>query len=209
MAQHPWALGLGLAALLPASAAEWTWNWRPAAGDPPARATVATFKYGKSWLTPWKLTTGPSGVRSFAVPFLARYHFTDAPPGVTGGKPLSFVGSVSVIASGTGFNDANLNWEDLKALQEAGWGVLNHSFDHRGRGWDGAAGQLSDAAVREDAFWSQTMLAAACPAAGHPLGWPMPTATPTTTAAEPWPKWELGSPRASAAAARGRSPVQP
>lgn len=149
-----------LAALLPASAAQWSYEWTPAPGDGPVSAAITPFKHGKSWAYAIEIDDGPKWVRTFAVPFLAGYHYTDAPPGVAGGKALPFVASVSAIAGSTGFNDANVNWDDLVALQQAGWGIMNHSFDHRGRSWDGPAGELSDEAVREDAFWSQAVFAA-------------------------------------------------
>jgi hypothetical protein len=101
---------------------------------------------------------------------LSQYYYTDAPSGVPGGKKKPFVGSVAVIVGNTGNNDASLNWDDLKALIESGWGVMNHSFDHRANDWSGASAKLTDAQVREDAFWSQTILAAKLPGGRAPTG---------------------------------------
>jgi hypothetical protein len=147
----------------PGRGAEWTWQWTPAPEGAKPAAVVEPFKYGKRWAYAVEIDDGPMWVRSFAVPFLAGYHFTDAPPGVAGGKAMPLVGSVAVIAGVTGYNRANLDWDDLRAVMAAGWGVMNHSFDHRGRDWDGPAGQLSDEAVRQDAFWSQALFAAHLP----------------------------------------------
>jgi hypothetical protein len=152
-------LPLLLAAIIPASAAEWSWTWKPAPGDKSASASITACKYGKSWAYAVEIDDGPKWARSFAVPFLARHHFTDAPPGMAGGKALPFVGSVAAVASAVGFNDSNVNWDDLKALTEAGWGVMNHSFDHRGLHWQ-ESGKLNDREVADDAYWSQTILAA-------------------------------------------------
>jgi len=152
-----------------AGAVEWTWTWTPAVGDKPATATVATFKYGKDWAYAIELDDGPKWVRSFAVPFLAAHAYTDAPPGVAGGKRLPFVGSVAAIIASTGFNSANVDWDDLRALGEAGWGVMNHSFDHRGYHWE-EKGKLDDRAVAEDAFWSQALFAAGLPGGRAPTG---------------------------------------
>jgi hypothetical protein len=162
-------LPLLLAAIIPASAAEWSWTWKPAPGDKTASASITTCKYGKSWAYAVEIDDGPKWVRSFAVPFLARHHFTDAPPGVAGGKALPFVGSVAAVVGAVGFNDSNVDWDDLKALSEAGWGVMNHSFDHRGLHWQ-ESGKLNDREVADDAYWSQTILAAGLPGGRAPTG---------------------------------------
>lgn len=157
-----------LAAGTSLAAAEWTWTWTPAAGDPAPTATVTTFKYGKDWAYAIEIDDGPKWVRSFAVPFLAGHHFTDAPPGVAGGRPMPFVGSVAAIGAAVGNNSANVDWDDLKALLDAGWGVMNHSYDHRGRSWGDPSGQMSDAEIVEDAFWSQAVFVANLPGGRTP-----------------------------------------
>lgn len=140
-------------------AAEWTWTWTPAAGDAPPSAAATAFKYGKDWAYAVEIDDGPKWVRDFAVPFLAAHAFTDAPPGIAGGRRLPFVGSVAAVVANIGFNDAHVSWDDLRALREAGWGVMNHSFDHRGYHWK-PEGRLDDDAVAVDAWWSQALLAA-------------------------------------------------
>jgi hypothetical protein len=148
---------------------DWTWSWTPAAGDMSVSAAVSPFKYGKDWAYAIEIDDGPKWVRTFAVPFLAAYSFTDAPPGVPGGRRIPFVASVATVAASTGFNSASVDWADLRALVDAGWGVMNHSFDHRGKHWEEAA-KLDDRAVTEDAYWSQTLLAAGLPGLRAPSG---------------------------------------
>ncbi|HWI55690.1 MAG TPA: polysaccharide deacetylase family protein, partial [Bacillota bacterium] len=155
---------------LSASAVQWTWTWQPAPGEPVPTAEVCAFKYGKAWAYALEIDDGPKWVRSFAVPFLAQYHYTDAPPGVPGGVRRPFVGSVSVIVAAIGNNPTAVSWDDLNALLDSGWGVMNHSFDHRANSWSGEAAKLNDAQVREDAFWSQAILAAKLPGGRAPTG---------------------------------------
>jgi hypothetical protein len=155
----------------PLSTAKWTWTWKPAPGEnlPPA-AEVCTFKYGKRWAYSIEIGDGPKWVASFAVRFLSQYHYTDAPPGVPGGAERPFVGFAAVIVGATGNNDSLLNWDDLKVLLDAGWGVMNHSFDHHANDWSGASALLNDQQALEDAFWSQTLLAAWLPGGRAPSG---------------------------------------
>jgi hypothetical protein len=155
---------------IPVSAVEWSWTWPPGTGDQTPTAEICTFKYGKTWAYAIEIDDGPKWVRPFAVPFLADYHYTDAPPGVAGGNRRPFVGSIAVIVGSTGNNDSAANWDDLAALLQAGWSVMNHSFDHRANGWSGPAAQLTDQQAREDAFWSQAILAAKLPGGRAPTG---------------------------------------
>ena len=137
--------------------AEWSWSWKATASAP--RAEICPFKYGKQWAYAIEIDDGPKWAHPFAVPFLAEYTFTDAPPGVTGGKVQPFVGGLAVIVNAVGANDTIVNWDDLKAMSAAGWGVLNHSLSHSGRSWGDEAGRLSDEQIKEDGFWSQALIA--------------------------------------------------
>ncbi len=165
-------LGIVLSWLFTVStaAADWSWTWQSGPADKTPTAEICTFKYAKTWAYAVEIDDGPKWVRTFAVPFLADYHYTDAPPGVPGGTRRPFVGSVAVIVASAGNNDAAANWADLAALIDAGWGVMNHSYDHRANGWSGPAAQLTDAQVRADAFWSQSILAAKLPGHRAPTG---------------------------------------
>lgn len=142
-------------------AAEWHYRWTAASRAPAAgpQATVCTFRYGKRWAYSLELDDGPKWNLDFGVPFLAGYRYTDAPPGITGGQLRPFVGGVAPIAGSIGANGSLLDWQDLAALQAAGWGVINHSFAHSGRSWGDASGQMSDVQIREDGFWSQALFA--------------------------------------------------
>ena len=139
--------------------AEWSWSWQPAAGAAAPRAELCPFKYGKRWAYAVEIDDGPKWARAFAVPFLAEHTYTDAPPGVAGGRPRPFVGGLAVIVNAVGANDAIVDWDDLKAMSAAGWGVLNHSLSHSGRSWGDEAGRLNDDQIREDGFWSQALIA--------------------------------------------------
>lgn len=138
--------------------AEWTWTWKPAGGAAP-QAELCPFKYGKQWAYAVEIDDGPKWARTFAVPFLAEYAFTDAPPGGKGGKAQPFVGGLAVIVNSVGANDASADWDDLKAMTAAGWGVINHSLAHNGRSWGDESGRLNDRQIAEDAFWSQALIA--------------------------------------------------
>lgn len=136
--------------------AEWSWTWKATGAAP--RAEMCPFKYGKQWAYAIEIDDGPKWARAFAVPFLAEYTYTDAPPGISGGKPRPFVGGLAVIVNAVGANEI-VNWDDLKAMTVAGWGVINHSLSHSGRSWGDEAGRLSDDQIKEDGFWSQALIA--------------------------------------------------
>ncbi len=154
-----------LLAPLSLTAAEWTYTWPTSTKESATTvsAEICQFKYGKTWAYAVEIDDGPKWVTTFAVPFLAQFHFTDAPPGIRGGTALPFVGSVAAIASTIDCNDTAVNHEDFLALSKAGWGVINHSLTHEGRSWGDEAGRLSDQQVQDDAFWSQVLIAAAMP----------------------------------------------
>lgn len=137
--------------------AEWSWTWKATGGAP--RAEVCPFKYGKQWAYAIEIDDGPKWAATFAVQFLAEYAYTDAPPGVAGGKPQPFVGGIAVIVNAVGANSTIVNWDDLKAMTTAGWGVINHSLSHSGRSWGDEAGRLNDDQIMEDGFWSQALIA--------------------------------------------------
>lgn len=158
-----WMMSLSL------GAAEWTWTWH-ATGEEAPKAEICPLQYGKLWAYAVEIDDGPKWIRTFAAPFLAQYHFSDAPPGVSGGKPCPFVGSAAVIVGSVGAYDGILRWEDVNKLVESGWGVMNHSFDHRANHWGGPSKLLTSREAREDAFWSQSVLAAHLAGGRAPTG---------------------------------------
>jgi hypothetical protein len=121
---------------------------------------VAPLKYGKRWAYAVEIDDGPVSTLTVSQPLLAEFRFTDAPPGIPGGKMLPFVGGAAVIALRTGtLNQAFLNWEQLRQLQRNGWELLSHSYWHSGYGWD-PKGALTADQLRDEIYWSQTIFAA-------------------------------------------------
>lgn len=147
-----------IASPLSLSAAEWSWEWPVSGPGESVKAEFTTLKYGKEWAYAVEIDDGPKWVPTFAVPFLAKYTWTDAPPGLKGGQSRPFVGGIAIIAGAVGSNDAAITWEELRTLPAAGWGILNHSFAHTGRSWGDAMGIMTDEQVRTDAFWSQCVI---------------------------------------------------
>lgn len=142
-----------------ASAAEWSWHWTPAAGEVPPQVEVCRFQYGKQWAYAIEVDDGPTTMTTVMQPLFSKYQFTDAPPGIAGGKPLPFVGGAAVVVQSIGTNNQTiLQWEQLRKLQSQGWEVINHSYAHAGHGWDPEE-KLTPEQFRRDLFWSQTILA--------------------------------------------------
>lgn len=157
------AIGIGAGATN-AFAAEWSWTWTatPAAKAP--KAEIAPFKFGKHFAYAVEIDDNPSSALTVVQPLLSNYHFTNAPPGIAGGKRLPFVGGVGVIVASTGGgNNSYLNWDQLRELKRLGWGVLNHSYAHAGRAWGNPPEILSPDQIRHDLFWSQSLI-------GHEMG---------------------------------------
>jgi Polysaccharide deacetylase len=143
-----------------AFAAEWSWQWKASAGEAAPQATVCQFLYGKEWAYTLEIDDAPVTTLTVAQPLLAKYHYTDAPPGVPAGKPLPLVGGSAVIVGSMGTHkNTVLQWEDIRRLQQAGWGVINHSYFHVGRTWGTPPEILTTEQFRRDLFWSQTVLA--------------------------------------------------
>jgi hypothetical protein len=101
-----------------------------------------------------EIDDGPASTLAAAA-LLANYHYTAAPPGVSGGAPRPFVGTAAHFVKRIGGNGSYLSFADLRALQAGGWGVCNHSYAHSGSGLS----PLTPEQIREDHFWSQTILA--------------------------------------------------
>lgn len=137
--------------------AEFRWRWK---GSTAPEVRVAPFLYGKSWAYSVEIDDGPASTLTVSLPLLASYYFSDAPPGVAGGKLLPFVGGAAVfpLRVGTG-SPAYLETAQLQQLERAGWAVLNHGYAHRGNSWE-PDGALTPAQLREELFWSQVVLAA-------------------------------------------------
>ena len=142
-----------------ASAAEWSWQWPVSAGQAVPQAEVCHFQYGKEWAYAIEIDDGPTSMLSVIQPLLSQYKFTDAPPGITGGKALPFVGSGAIVVQSTGLDHPDLiQWDQLRKLKKLGWGIINHSYAHAGHGW-APEEKLTREQFRRDLFWSQTLIA--------------------------------------------------
>lgn len=143
-----------------AFAAEWSWTWEPGTGEATPSVEVAPFKYGKVWAYAIEMDDNPISMVKAAKPLFAARHYTDAPPGVAGGNERPFVGGAAVIVANLGAGNRTLvQWEEIRELQAAGWGVINHSYAHAGRTWGDPPEILTPEQLRTDHFWSQTVLA--------------------------------------------------
>ncbi len=137
------------------AATHWNWEWTPAPDETAPSAEICALKYGKTWAYTVEIDDGPASTMAAAA-LLSGFHYTDAPPGVPGGSPRPFVGSAAVFTKRIAGNTAYVDFDALRALQAAGWGVANHSYAHTGS----AAAPLTPAQIREDHYWSQTVFAA-------------------------------------------------
>jgi hypothetical protein len=138
----------------------WTYSWKPAPGDAAPTASVCPLKYGKKWAYSVEIDDGPVSTFSVSQPLLADFTYTDAPPGVPGGRARPFVGGAAVfpLRLDTG-NETALTWRQLRDLKKKGWGVLSHSYWHSGNSWNPNAG-LTPPQFRDELFWSQAIFAA-------------------------------------------------
>lgn len=140
----------------PASAAQWTWTWKPAADEKNVTATVCPFKYDKKWGYAVELDDGNHDTDAFAPDFFAQYKYTDAPPGLPGGKPQPVVGDFAIYLYAIGCNSAYLSIDEIRNFQTKGWGIANHSYFHRGHAYNPPE-ILSPEEFREDLYWSQAL----------------------------------------------------
>jgi hypothetical protein len=143
-----------------ADARSWSWERKPAPDEiAPPTMEICPLKYDKEWAYAVEIDDGPASTLTVAQPLLARFAFTDAPPGVAGGRALPFVGGAAVMVHWVGTsNDTHLNWEQIRELERKGWGVLNHSYWHSGNHWDPAQA-LKPADFRRELYWSRALLA--------------------------------------------------
>lgn len=138
-----------------AHAAVWETIWT---GDQTAPTVeISPLKYGKTWAYAVEIDDQPVSTVTVAKPLLANYFYSDAPPGVAGGKARPFVGTAALylLKLDTG-NPTVLNGEQLKELRAGGWGFANHSYWHTGNHWDKTKA-LSPADFRRELFWSQVL----------------------------------------------------
>jgi peptidoglycan/xylan/chitin deacetylase (PgdA/CDA1 family) len=155
---------IGACALLWTSsllAAEWNFEWVSSSDESAAvKAEICPLKYGKVWAYSFEIDDGPECIVSTVEPLFKRFEFTDAPPGVSGGRPLPFVGGAAIMfVRAVTINHAFLGIDQLNQLETKGWRVLNHSYWHTGNHWDPAK-KLTPAQFRRELYWSQALYAA-------------------------------------------------
>jgi Polysaccharide deacetylase len=136
----------------------WSWLWRSSAVEQAPKVEVCPLLYDKGWAYTVEIDDGPASTLNIAQPLLARFAFTDAPPGLKGGNVLPFVGGAAVMVQWVGTsNPTHLDWEQLRELERRGWGVLNHSYWHTGNHWDPSQA-LKPADFRRELYWSRALL---------------------------------------------------
>ncbi len=133
----------------------WEYCWTGDTNVP--KVTMSPYLYGKTWAYTVELDDGGIMAKSTAQPLMADYKFTDAPPGIKGGKEIPFTGSVAImVCNMDGGNNTVLSWGDVKFLRERGWDITNHSYWHTGCHWDKSK-ILSPDQFKRELFWSQAL----------------------------------------------------
>lgn len=146
-----------MSASLPA--AEWTWTWQASTAEKDAQVVICPMQYDKKWGYAIEIDDQPQITGTFAPDFFAQFQYSEAPPGVSGGKLHPVVGSMAIFPACVGANSTYLSFDDLRAIQKKGWGVVNHSYFHRGRSYGDPPETLTPEQMKEDLFWSQTIIA--------------------------------------------------
>ncbi|MEP6753928.1 MAG: polysaccharide deacetylase family protein [Chthonomonadales bacterium] len=124
-----------------------------------SEAKICPLLFDKTWAYSLEIDDGPVSALAVTQPLLATRFFTDAPPGIKGGKRLPFVGGIAVIAKSASGNSSTLSWDQIRTLEAAGWEVLNHGYWHAGNSWEPKAA-MSEAQVENELYWSQAVMAA-------------------------------------------------
>lgn len=153
-------MGCLAAAVAPCSLrAETTWRWEcPELAAATGAVTVEPVKFGKAWAYALEFDDGGIFARDIAAPMLEKFAYTDAPPGISGGRTIPFVAGVALYPFVLdGENNTVLTWEQIRCLQAKGWGVSNHSYWHTGNHWE-PKNFLDEAQMRRELFWSQAVL---------------------------------------------------
>ena len=142
-----------------AKSTTWKYTWKPVSQETAPTVTVCPLKYDKMWAYAVEIDDGPISAFTVTQPLLEQYFYSDAPPGMHGGKAMPFVGGVGVMVIRVDAKNATfVNWEQLHTLQQKGWGIINHGYWHSGNSWDPNGG-LTAEGFRNELFWSQAFLA--------------------------------------------------
>lgn len=146
-------------------AADWTWQWNLGIKSDQVKVDIAPFQYGKQWAYSIEIDDGPASTLTVVEPLIKQFYYTDAPVGISGGKLMRFEGGMAIIVSsvqdkGNLGERGRLGWDNLHTLLADGWGLISHSYYHKGRSWGKPPEILSAEQFREDFFWSQSIFAA-------------------------------------------------
>ncbi len=154
VAQAP---ALQTAARSPASTTKFDLKWSPVAGEVAPIIEVCPLQYGKTWAYSVEIDDGPASTLSVVAPLLEGFSFSDAPPGMSGGKAHPFVGGAAIyLARFDSGNPTLLSRKDTALLRARGWGMLNHSYWHSGNHWDKTQANTPEQ-FRRELFWSQCL----------------------------------------------------
>ncbi len=138
------------------------------------KVSVCPLMYDKKWAYSVEIDDGPTTTLTVTQPLLAKYSFTTAPPGIKGGLRMPFVGGAAIYPFRIGTENASfLNWDQVHELQSKGWSILNHSYWHSGYSWD-PKGALSADRLRDEVFWSLSIIAAETPSGNAPTHFVFP-----------------------------------
>lgn len=141
-------------------ASPWVYEWQdPALLAEPPTVVVCPLKYDKRWAYTIELDDNPVSAFTVTRPMLAEHAWTDAPPGVPGGTRHPFVAGTALIVCWIGGGNSTwLSWEQLRALNDDGWELINHGYWSAGNHWDPSQFLKPDD-FRRELFWSQQVLA--------------------------------------------------
>lgn len=122
---------LALVGGLELSAGEQVWSMPLPGVSTGTQISVAPVKYGKTWCYSVEMDDG--GANALIMDkLLAEAFYTDAPAGVPGGRARRFVGGLALIGCSLDKNSTVLSSAQVRQLQAAGWGVVNHGYWHTG-----------------------------------------------------------------------------
>jgi len=101
---------------------ETTWRWEcPELAATAGSVTVEPVKFGKSWAYALEFDDGGVFAQDVAAPMLEKFSFTDAPPGVPGGRKIPFVASMAIYPFVIGGeNNTLLTWEQILSPRDKG-----------------------------------------------------------------------------------------
>ena len=148
---------IGILLGISVNSAEYTYKWKGNSGKN-VKASISPLKYGKRWAYSIEFDDGGAFPVTYGEALISKFKWTDAPPGVKGGKEKTFVGTCAINPFSINTpNKTSLNWQQIKDLQKKGWGFVNHSYWHTGVHWDPKK-MNSPEQFRRELFWSLAII---------------------------------------------------